>query len=200
VILYERGEEELRAALNRPLEIDFRGQSLKDAVLFFAEQLRVPPVLCVKKLEEAGISPDTPVTLMLPRQPAGAALSAMLKPLELTWLIRDEVLQITSCEDAASQRITRLFDVRPLLTDSLTQVRLIDVLERQIPQLSPERGQPRMVVGFRGILIVQAEATTVEEVQSLITDPQELRRLAEKPAAQKENEDANSTRPKVAKP
>src|SRR5205823_11644901 len=67
------------------------------------------------KLEEASVSPDTPVTKTLRGVTLRSALRLILKDLELTYVIRDEVLQITTPEDAESQLITKVYPVGDLV-------------------------------------------------------------------------------------
>ncbi|HMC10694.1 MAG TPA: hypothetical protein VKH44_05370, partial [Pirellulaceae bacterium] len=102
----------IREALDRPVELDFDNVPLKDAVKHLRKSLKIPIVLSLKKLEEASVSPDTPVTQKLAAGPAARQLETLLKELELDFVIRDEVLQITTPEDVESQLVTRIYDTR----------------------------------------------------------------------------------------
>src|SRR6266436_2810642 len=55
-------EASVRAALNQTTSFDFVETPLKDVVTYFADKHGIPVLLRSNKLEEASISPDTPVT------------------------------------------------------------------------------------------------------------------------------------------
>lgn len=117
VDLGRQGSSEARIfqELNRPTTIEFVEQPLKDVVLYLQEQHNIPIVLASKKLEEASVSPDTPITKNLKGITLRSALRLMLNELELTYVVREEVLQITTPEDAESQLITKVYPVGDLV-------------------------------------------------------------------------------------
>jgi hypothetical protein len=107
--------DRIEGELSKTTSVDFVESPLKDVVTFLGEHHHIPIVLSAKKLEEASISPDTPVTKTLRGIQLRSALNLILKDLELTYVIRDEVLQITTPEDAESQLVIRVYDCRDLL-------------------------------------------------------------------------------------
>src|SRR6476620_6730033 len=108
-------EASVRAALNQTTSFDVVEMPLKDVVLYLTETHNIPIVLSLKKLEEASVSADTPVTKSLRGITLRSALRLILKDLELTYVVRDEVLQITTPEDAESQLITKVYPVGDLV-------------------------------------------------------------------------------------
>jgi Mg-chelatase subunit ChlD len=108
-------EQRIFNELNKETQVDFVEQPLKDVVMYIAELHKIPIVLSAKKLEEASVSPDTPVTKTLRGVTLRSALRLILKDLELTYVVRDEVLQITTPEDAESQLITKVYPVGDLV-------------------------------------------------------------------------------------
>jgi len=117
VDLGKRGGAEQRIfdELNRTATIDVVEMSLKDVVTYLSDTHGIPIVLSSKKLDEAGVSVDTPVTKSLRGITLRSALRLLLKDLELTYVVRDEVLQITTPEDAESQLITKVYPVGDLV-------------------------------------------------------------------------------------
>jgi len=111
-------QHKIRDALERHIELNLNGQTLKDAVSLFYDQLGIPIVLNTKRLDEAGVSIDMPVSVPLRSGRAGLYLDLALEPYELVAVIRDEVLLITTPEDAESQLDTRLYDTRALLKEA----------------------------------------------------------------------------------
>ena len=108
-------EEKIFNELNRVTEIDVVEMPLKDVVLFIQDRHGIPIVLSQKKLEEASVSTDTPVTKSLRGVTLRSALRLILKDLELTYVVRNEVLQITTPEDAESELITKVYPVGDLV-------------------------------------------------------------------------------------
>src|SRR5262245_48510936 len=87
--------DRIESELSKETSIDVVELPLKDVMQMLGEQHKIPVVLSVKKLEEASVSPDTPVTKTLRGIQLRSVLKLILKDLELTYVIRDEVLQIT---------------------------------------------------------------------------------------------------------
>ena len=96
-------ESELRIyrALDERCEVSFNGTRLSVVMKFFKDKYRVPIVLDESKLERVNLTPDEPITLELPAVSFRSALRLILNPLDLTFVIRNEVLLITSYEEAA---------------------------------------------------------------------------------------------------
>jgi type II secretory pathway component GspD/PulD (secretin) len=152
---YTIGELKIRHALNQPLHLNFRQTPLREAVFYVQQALNIPIVLNQKRLEEAGIDVDKPVTLNAPEGPARLMLELVLEPLKLTYLIREEVLQITTPEDSESQLITRIYDVRPLLATTFNYDSLPKLIEDTIEQSSwATVGGPGSTHIFQDLLIV----------------------------------------------
>src|SRR5439155_3528294 len=82
--------------LDKPTDVDFIETPLKDVVDFLKDKHAIPIVLKTKKLEEASVSADTPVTKQLHGISLRSVLNLILEDLELTYVVKDEVLQITS--------------------------------------------------------------------------------------------------------
>jgi len=107
--------DRIESELSKETSIDVVEQPLRDVMLMLAEKHSIPIVLSQKKLDEASVPSDTPVTKTLRGIQLRSALKLILKDLELTYVIRDEVLQITTPEDAESQLVIRVYDCRDLL-------------------------------------------------------------------------------------
>lgn len=88
---------------------------LKDFVEALEGTLDTSIVLATKKLEEAAINVETPVTYRLKNVRMKTALRLILGELGLTYLTYDNVLMITTPEDAGSQLVTRVYDCRDLM-------------------------------------------------------------------------------------
>ncbi|HZN37130.1 MAG TPA: hypothetical protein VFB80_25035, partial [Pirellulaceae bacterium] len=92
-------EQKIERALARTIPLEFQGAPLKDAMQEIQDTLDIPCVINTKTLNDAGINIDTPVTCSLPPGRAGFQLQLLLEPLDLNYVVRDEVLQITTPDD-----------------------------------------------------------------------------------------------------
>ncbi|HEX7446820.1 MAG TPA: hypothetical protein VF306_04700 [Pirellulales bacterium] len=112
--------QEAEAGITRALAAksvaDFEETPLRDAIDFLKEQHGIEIQLDARALEDQGIGSDTPVTRSLKNITLASTLDLLLGDLELTYLIRDEVLLITSIHAAESLLETRVYPVGDLVT------------------------------------------------------------------------------------
>jgi hypothetical protein len=101
--------------LSQPTNVDFVEQPLRDVILYLSEQHAIPIVLKTKKLEEAGVKPDAPITISLKGVRLSTALELMLDELGLTYVDKEEVLLITTLDDAKATLAIRVYECRDLL-------------------------------------------------------------------------------------
>jgi hypothetical protein len=112
------GVERIRDTLQSPLKatgLDFADTPLEEIVALLQEEYGIPIKLDTPALSEMGLSPDEPVTISLRSISLHAALRLMLKQIGLTYLIQDEVLLITTPDEAERQLRTCVYDVRDLV-------------------------------------------------------------------------------------
>lgn len=107
-------EEAINRALSSPLTsggLDFEDTALEEIVDYLREEYQIEIQIDERGLDDLGLDSSEPVTVNLRNISLRSALRLMLKPLELTYVIDDEVLLITS-EDEALTRLT--FKVYPV--------------------------------------------------------------------------------------
>jgi len=109
-------EPKLQELLNKRIDLEVVEVPLKDVITYLQHETGIQFVLSLKNLEEASVSPDTPITRSLRRVRVSTLLDVVLKDLELTYVERDELLQITTPEDAETTMEVRVYDCRDLLT------------------------------------------------------------------------------------
>jgi hypothetical protein len=164
----QNAERRIRAALERPIEFGFEDLPLKDVALNLAESLKIPILLSIKKLEEASISPDTPVTFHTPLIPARTALDKLLKTAGLDFVIRDEVLQITTPEDSESQLTTRVYDTRAILA-RMGEEKLRELVMATIHP-GPVITSPGHFDFCRGLLVIIETDKVHDEIERLVEE------------------------------
>lgn len=76
----------------------------------------IPIVIDVKALSEASVTADQPISIQLPKVTRKSGLKLILEPIELTYVVRDEVLVVTTQEEAKRALFTCFYDVRDLIT------------------------------------------------------------------------------------
>lgn len=108
-------EKRIRESLQRPITFDFQETPLSDVIAFLRDYTGNNIVLDENALDAAGVSLDTPVTLQLEQVSLKSALNLMLRPMELGYLITDEVLLITSREQAENKLVTKVYPVADLV-------------------------------------------------------------------------------------
>jgi hypothetical protein len=82
------------------------------------DEYGIPIQLDAPALDDAGIGTDAPVTRSLHNVSLRSALRLALAPLQLTWVIRDEVLMITTQEAADRHLVTCVYNVQGLVDDA----------------------------------------------------------------------------------
>ena len=110
-------ERKVVAELDQPTSFDFVETPLKDVIDYFKAKHQIEIVLDEKALEEGGIGVDVPVTRSLHSVSLRSALSLILRNLEMTFFVDDDVLQLTTQPAAVGILVTRTYPVADLLPD-----------------------------------------------------------------------------------
>ncbi len=111
-------EQRIEKALRSPLlstGLDFADVPLQEVVTQLSSDYGIQITLNKPALEEAGIGTDAPVNIQLHNVSLRSALRLMLKQLQLTYIIQDEVLMITTKEDAEQQLVVKVYPVADLV-------------------------------------------------------------------------------------
>lgn len=110
-------ERRITAALDDQTTINFADTPLTDVVEYLQRQHDIPIILDVVAIEEAGLLVDEPINLVLAGVTLQSALKIMLAEFELTYVIEDEVMKITTIEVANEKLSTRVYPVGDLVVD-----------------------------------------------------------------------------------
>jgi type II secretory pathway component GspD/PulD (secretin) len=89
-------EKEIEGRMNQSVNLNFNNLPLKDVLEDIRAMYQINIVPDMAALEQEGISLDRPVTLKLEQISLKSALNLMLRNVHLTWVVKDEVLQITT--------------------------------------------------------------------------------------------------------
>lgn len=107
-------EAKILAALDEPTEVDFTDQPLQDVIDFLKERHQIEIQLDKRALEDAGQGSDTPVTRNLKGITLDSALDLVLGEADLTYLVHDEVLLITTKTEAENMLTVKVYAVSDL--------------------------------------------------------------------------------------
>lgn len=109
-------EVEIQAALAKPVEVKFNNRPLKEVLDTLAVAAGINIHLDAAGLAAESVSTDTPVTINL-TQPITlkSALNLILEELNMSYIIQNEVLKVTSEQTRDSDVYPRVYDVADLV-------------------------------------------------------------------------------------
>jgi hypothetical protein len=176
--------KKIEQALAGPLHssgLDYTDQPLQDVVNQLADEYGIPIHLDKIALEEAGIGTDSKVSVTLHNISLHSALKLMLRSLQLTWIIQDEVLTITTKENAEKDLDTCVYNVQGLVDDSdpKSVKALIDVICSCVASDTwaiNGGGQAEVRPLPSGLLVVSQTPTIQEEVFTLLDKIRKMRK------------------------
>ncbi|MFM8413671.1 MAG: hypothetical protein ACKOCX_03005, partial [Planctomycetota bacterium] len=109
-------EREIYEALEKPVSNwEFNESPLRDVQRVIQDQFRIPVEIDARALEDFGLDIDTPVTQRASDISLRSALKRMLGPLDLAYLVKDEVLLITTREKAEENLVVKVYPVADLV-------------------------------------------------------------------------------------
>lgn len=108
-------EAKIRRELATPTMVEFAETPLDEAVDYLQDVHGIAIQLDRKALEEAGVFDDSPVTLDVENVSLRTVLRLMLRPMDLTYVVEDEVLMITTVEVASQKIVTAVYPLGDLV-------------------------------------------------------------------------------------
>ncbi|MGD9721959.1 MAG: hypothetical protein AB7O59_10405 [Pirellulales bacterium] len=179
-------EERIQTALKTPTHMEFVETPLQDAVDYLKDLHGIEIQLDSKALEDEGIGSDTPMTRSLKGLSLDSSLRLLLEPLDLTFVVRHGVLEITT-HDAVKKMIElRVYSVQNLISEELdvediakvARLATVDPFAAPIPggvtvpapqQVRPaeEESQP-IIVPFGELLVVRGSIAEHERLADLL--------------------------------
>ncbi|MCA9099886.1 MAG: VWA domain-containing protein, partial [Planctomycetales bacterium] len=108
-------EKKIYAALESPTTFDFTEEELQRAAEYLHDLHDIPIILDRRALEEAGLGTDLPITASFDGVTLKSALKLMLRDSDLTYVVQDDVLMITTAEAAEGILVNRVYPVADLV-------------------------------------------------------------------------------------
>lgn len=109
-------ERKILSALDEKTTLEFIDTPLSDCVQFIGQQSGIPVILDVRSLDEVGIPNDEPISVSLSGVSLRSALKITFSDLDITWVIEDEALKLTTTDAAATKEMTRVYPVADLVS------------------------------------------------------------------------------------
>ena len=149
-------EAKIRKVLDEKTNFEFTETELGTVATFLADKYKIDVQLDLKALEDASIGPETPVSRHLKDVSLRSGLRIMLGGLDLTYIIKNEVLLITTPDKASNELRTKVYPVSDLTMPAPGRVSgedyssLIDVITTStMPTTWDEVGGPASVKALR---------------------------------------------------
>jgi hypothetical protein len=182
----DRAEAKILRALEEPVSLSFRDRELAEVVDYLGNLSGLSIRLDAKALEDASIGSGTLVTCSVPATRLRAALSLLLGPLDLTWVIKHDVLLVTTPEKACNELLTRIYPVRDL-TVFRREDRIVESYEALIEMITctiapttwDEVGGPGSIHEFRpaAVIVVSQTREVHDQIMPLLTGIRRARDL-----------------------
>jgi hypothetical protein len=172
-------ERALNATIHSP-GLNYADRALQDVVSDLQDEYGIPIHIDKTALEEAGIGPDSPVTMSLHNISLRSALKLILRHLQLTWIIEDEVLMITTKESAEKNLDTCVYNMQGLVdvSDPKSVKALINVICSCVATdtwAANGGGHAEVQPLPSGLLVVSQTAAVQEEVFALLDKIRKMR-------------------------
>jgi hypothetical protein len=161
--------------------MEFTEQPLKDVINQLQEEYNIPIQIDVRELETAAIGIDAPINVSLHNISLKSGLKLLLDPLQLTYIIRDEVLIVTTQEGADKYLVTCVYNVQGLIdeSDPKSMNSLIDAIERCVASDTwadiSDKGVADAMPIKPGLLVVSQTPAVQDEVRGLLMKIRKVR-------------------------
>jgi hypothetical protein len=148
-------------ALDEETAFEFVDKPLKDALAEIAKQHHFNMVLDPSALGHAASRESSDVSLILNGVRLRSALRILLEPYDLDYSIQDEVMMISTVDQARRTSGLLSYDVSGLLEDGDIETLVVAVRE----QIRESPGAAARISGYRNLLLVTGNRHVHESVQ-----------------------------------
>jgi len=181
--------DRINKALAGPLNargLEFDGDALDEVVTVLSSEYHIPIQIDARALLDAGLGPDEPVTVNMHGISLRSALNHMLRQHDLTCIIQNEVLLITTKAEAEQQRKICVYDVRDLIDGPKDKAGIETLIGAIRASLATESwantaGGPGSISPLPpGLLVVSQTHAVHEQIRDLLAI---VRRMRARPVA-----------------
>ena len=149
----------IQSALDSKTTQTFVEVSLSEAIQTLSETHGIPAIIDHRGLEDIGLDAEAGVTIDMKNMSLRGFLRLMLRDLDLTYMVRDEYLEITTLEEAENRLITKMY----LMPDAIVP-KSDDVIEVMSASINPwtweTKGGSSNAIAFDHLLVVSTTSDT----------------------------------------
>ncbi len=167
-------EEMIEKTLEQKTTFEFEETSLKDVAVYLAELHDITIKLDLRALHDEGLDPELPITCGLQMVKLRSALNLMLHDLDLTYVVDNEVLEITTTAASKERLKTKVYAVTELVGNCGQKLEsLVDILTTCItPESWTEDGgegsiRP-LVLNDQSVLVISQTYAIHRELDALL--------------------------------
>lgn len=170
--------------LNRPLKssgLQLNDVPISEAVALIKSEYEIPIETDWAALEDAGLGPGEQVSIDVQGISLKSALRLLLQRKQLTYIIANEVLIITTPEEADTRLMACVYNVQDLIGDDLNGQRMDALVDTIIAAIATETwaeaggGRAAALPLHDGILVISQTTAVHEQVGELLTSIREAR-------------------------
>jgi hypothetical protein len=151
-------EKQILEALNSTISVKYKGDRFDDVIEELATKLKLPILLDKASLNEAQVTSESQVSIETKGASGRSVLKRILAGFDLTYIIRDETIQVVTIAKAKESLVTRTFYVGHLVTggqfedagirfvpglDAIAQAQNAQMLIDSIMAIDPDSWSPR---------------------------------------------------------
>ena len=190
----DSAEARIARQLAKPTTVEFLDLPLEDCFTFLKEYHNLNIWIDKATLADEGVSLDQPITLKLAGVTFESILHLLLEPLQLDWLIQDEVLKISTRTWANRHPETRTYDVHNLITAGHKPEDLIASITKCIEPTSwTSKDAIAGISHTGGVLVVRQSQRVHSDIAHLLEDLDTIAEINEEAEAGKEAKTAALT-------
>ncbi|HUY91804.1 MAG TPA: hypothetical protein VMV10_23885 [Pirellulales bacterium] len=153
-----------RRALAALVGFAFRNRPLSDALDDLGRQAGISIVLDHRALTDEGIDSEVPLSARMTRARLRFALTEILRPLKLKWLVRNEVLYVTTDREAERLLTTKVMPANS--TTTAASASLAETIRVAVaPKTWDKRGGPGFIAAVPRGLVVMQTREVLEQIE-----------------------------------
>lgn len=178
----------IRQKLADPVTLEFVETPLSDVVDFVKDYTGINIVIDKPALEEEGINSDTPVSIHVQSIKLASALNLLVGQYNLTWMLRDECLILTSRLTAGNHVVTRSYPVGDLVATPEDGGKLVALAQGVLASDRPKQPSERMqfLVSLKAIVLTdylsahERVGRLLEQLRGGREEPQSVKQIRTK--------------------
>lgn len=175
ILREEKKEDSAEAAivekLTKPTTVEFLDLPLEDCLTFLKDYHNLNVWLDRAALTDEGVALDQPITLKLAGVSLESILHLMLQPVQLEWIIQDEVLKITTASWTNKHPETRTYNVQNLIEGGHTPVELMASITKCVaPGSWTGKDATAAIAHTGGVLVVRQSQPIHGEIARLLEE------------------------------